>query len=79
MRSRRLRPSRPESLYQLARYFRERGENHTSLLFSEAGMRLPPPADQLFVDDYICKLGLKEEFSICAYYDLARRRRGAAV
>lgn len=74
-----LRPSRPESLYELAKFHRERGENHVSMLFSEAGMRLPHPTDQLFVDDYVCKSGLKEEFAICAYYDPTRRKHGAAV
>jgi glycosyltransferase involved in cell wall biosynthesis len=76
----RLRPHRVEVLYDLAKYFRERGENHTSLLFSEPGMLVPPPqADQLFINDYVFKSGLKEEFAICAYYDPARRERGAKL
>lgn len=72
-----MRPSRAETLYDLARFFRERGDNHASLLFSEAGMALPLPKDQLFVNDYIYKDGLREEFAICAYYDERKRQRGA--
>jgi glycosyltransferase involved in cell wall biosynthesis len=73
-----VRPRRAEVLYELAKDFRGRGENETSLLFSEAGMQVPYPAtDLLFVDDYAYRSGLKEEFAICAYYDERRRSRGA--
>jgi len=75
-----LRPARAESLCDLARYFRERGENHVSLLFAEAGLQLPyPKNDRLFVDDHVYRTGLKEEFAICAYYDEHRRQRGAKI
>jgi glycosyltransferase involved in cell wall biosynthesis len=74
------RPHRGEPLYDLAKYFRERGENHTSLLFSEAGLAIPPPeTDQLFVNDYVHSVGLKEEFAICAFYDKGKRDRGAKI
>jgi glycosyltransferase involved in cell wall biosynthesis len=74
----RMRPHRAEVLYELAKHFRERGDNHASLLFSETGMRVPfPDKDLLFVNTYAYKSGLKEEFSICAYYDERRRRSGA--
>ena len=73
-----MRPQRAEVLYELAKDFRERGENESSLLFSEAGMQLRHPAtDLLFVNDYVYKSGLREEFSICAYYVANRRKRGA--
>jgi hypothetical protein len=42
-------------------------------------MRLPSTTDQLFVDDHVCKSGLKEEFAICSYYDPLRRDRGAKI
>jgi glycosyltransferase involved in cell wall biosynthesis len=71
-----MRPQRLESLHELARIFRERGENYSSLLFSEAGLPvLQPKGDILFVNDYAPK-GLREEFAICAYYDPHRRSRG---
>lgn len=62
------RPSRAESLYDIAKYFREKGENAASLIFSEAGMKLPVSTDALFVNDYVYRQGLKDEFSICAFY-----------
>jgi glycosyltransferase involved in cell wall biosynthesis len=76
----RLRPSRVESLYDLAKYFRERGDNHISLLFSEPGMSVPFPRDDLlFVNEYVYRVGLKEEFAVCAYYDPRKRTEGAKV
>jgi glycosyltransferase involved in cell wall biosynthesis len=72
-----MRPQRAEMLYELARFFRERGENFASLLFSETGMRLLlPEHDLLFVNDWVYDRGLKEEFSICAYYSERHRRTG---
>jgi hypothetical protein len=76
----RMRPQRAETLYELARHFRLRGDNFVSLLFTEAGLQLPyPKDDHLFVDAYAHRDGMKEEFAICAYYDPLRRRRGATV
>jgi glycosyltransferase involved in cell wall biosynthesis len=75
-----LRPHRAETLYDLARYFRERGENHSSLLFSEAGMDPQPHTDQLFVNKYAASTGMREDFAICAYYAGGKiRDRGAQV
>lgn len=75
-----LRPQRAESLYDLAKYYRFKGENYVSLLFSEAGMKIPKPKhDLLFINDYVYDTGLREEFAICAYYDEAKRWHGAAV
>jgi len=76
----RLRPHRVESLYHLARHFRERGDNYSSVLFSQAGLVVPYPRDDLlFIDNYVYDTGLKEEFVICAYYDPVRRQRGQWV
>lgn len=80
LRAHEMRPHRVEVLYDLAKHFRLRGDNLTSLLFSDLGARVPDArGDMLFVNSYVYTTGLKEEFSICAYYDLARRGRGAAV
>lgn len=75
-----MRPQRAETLYDLAKMFRERGgSNFRSLLFSVAGLESVRPNDMLFVNDYVYRTGLKEEFSICAYYDPSRQRRGAEI
>jgi glycosyltransferase involved in cell wall biosynthesis len=73
-----MRPARAEPLVELAKHYRERGDNHASLLFSTAAMALPYPKDDLlFVDDYACRHGAKDEFAICAYYEPTLRPRGA--
>jgi len=73
------RPSRSESLYDIAKYFREKGENYASVLFSEPGMKIPLSTDGLFVNDYVYKQGHKDEFAICAYYLDGRRADGFRV
>lgn len=73
-----MRPQRAEVLYELAKDFRGRGDNQSSLLFSEAGLQVRHPAtDLLFVNDWVYQSGLREEFAICAYYDERKRSRGA--
>ena len=68
-----MRPSRAEALYDLAKHFREKGKNHTSLLFSEPGLLMSRPGDRLFVNEYPYKVGFKEEYAICGFYDSSRR------
>ena len=65
-----MRPGRAEVLYDLAHYYRERGENHMALLFAGAGGDIPyPQDDQLFVNNFVYETGFDEELSICCYYD----------
>lgn len=73
-----MRPARAEVLYELAQFFRVRGDNPASLLFSEVGLRVPyPKNDLLFVNEWIYKSGLREEFAISGYY--SDRHRAAAA
>jgi len=74
-----MRPSRAETLCDLAKFFREKGDNHVSLLFSVPGMLKPRPNDYLFVAETTYKSEIKEEFAISAYYDPTLRKNGAIV
>lgn len=63
-----MRPSRAESLYDLAKHYREKGENHTALMLIKEGGQIPFPKDLLFISDFVYKYGFREEFSIAGFY-----------
>src|SRR5258708_237022 len=64
-----MRPRRAETLYDLAKHFREKGENASALLFAERGLAMKRPDDVLFVNDFVYSHGLGYEYSIAAFYD----------
>ena len=74
------RPHRKEPLYDLAKHFREKdGFQHVSLLFSEPALDAKHTGDALFVNDYAYAAGIKDEFSICAFYDPEKREKGFSI
>lgn len=74
-----MRPVRAEPLYDLAKHYREKGDNPAGALFAEAGMAVPRPKDALFVNDYIYDVGCREEFAITAFYVPRRKAAGFKV
>ncbi len=73
------RPCRAEPLYDLAKHFREKGDNHTAMIFIERGMAIPRPDDRLFVNDWVYSHGFREELSIAGWYSEADRERAGRV
>jgi glycosyltransferase involved in cell wall biosynthesis len=62
-------PKRSESLYELAKYYREVGKNRLSQIFCEAGSAIPYPKDDVLFIKKACYEHLFEyEHSINSYY-----------
>jgi glycosyltransferase involved in cell wall biosynthesis/DNA-binding transcriptional regulator/RsmH inhibitor MraZ len=70
------RPTRVEPLYELAKAYRERGQNLAGLMFAKAGLKHQRPDDLLFINDFAYEHGMLYEYSIMAFYDPAERQRG---
>lgn len=64
-----MRPSRAETLYDLAKHYREKPNMQaTALMFAKKAMEIPPSKDFLFVNDYVYTTGCREEVSITSFY-----------
>jgi glycosyltransferase involved in cell wall biosynthesis len=74
-----MRPSRSESLYRLAHYYRNKGENGLATMYAETAMNTPTPTDALFVDKFQTVTGPQEEFAISGFYIDWKRKAAAAV
>ena len=73
-----MRPERAEPLYDLAKFYREAGNNRASVLFSKAALSLPVPSPNsaLFVENPVYQWGIEYEYSIAAFYDERERAAG---
>lgn len=60
------RPQRVEPLYRLASGLRERGAYRTAYSFAREGRRIGPPADELFVIEWMYDFGIECEYAILA-------------
>jgi tetratricopeptide (TPR) repeat protein len=63
-----LRPQRAEPLYELASGFRQREQYAAAHLFAERALRIPLPADHLFVHPWVYAWGVRFEYSVAAYW-----------
>jgi hypothetical protein len=69
------RPTRAESLYKLAKYFRERGDHYKAYHYALIGKKVPLSSDSLFIETNVYTDLFDYEETICLYY-LNRKREG---
>ena len=70
-----LRPGRAESLYKLAKYFREKGQHHKAYQYVLMGKSIPLSKDSLFIEMPVYTDLFHYEETICLYY-LNRKAEG---
>jgi tetratricopeptide (TPR) repeat protein len=75
LRARAFRPGRAESVYKLAKYFREKGDHYKSYHYIQMGKDIPLSQDSLFIETPIYSGLFAYEASIVLYY-LDRKREG---
>lgn len=63
-----MRPSRAETMHDLANYYRKKGNNPLAAMFARNGMAIEHTKDALFVNDYAYSVGCAEEFAISGFY-----------
>lgn len=63
-----LRTTRAEPLFELARYYRQKGGYAMATLFAKAGLQTPRPDDRLFVIDSIYSWRLLDELAVGAHW-----------
>ncbi len=62
------RPSRAESLYRLSNMFNVEKKYNLAYLYSEIGINIPYPKDNLFIERPVYEYLLLFEYSICTYW-----------
>lgn len=70
-----LRPGRAESLYKLAKYFREKGQHYKAYQYILMGRDIPLSKDSLFIEIPVYTELFHYEETICLYY-LNRKAEG---
>lgn len=64
-----LNPARAESLQEISRYYRSKGQHHLAYAFAKMGARIPYPSQQvLFISHSVYQYLFDEDISISAYY-----------
>lgn len=63
----RYRPTRAESLFNVARYLRTRGENVQARAFARIAADIPKPADRLFVESGIYRWRIHDVLAMCEF------------
>lgn len=75
-----MRPNRLEPIYDLAKHYREKPTHqHVVTMLTEPHLNAPFPTDMLFVDTHTYTTGLREEFSIAAWYVPEKRAHGFKI
>ena len=62
--------SRSETIYEICKYYREKGKNKLAMAFCKLGMDIPyPENDSLFIHKDVYDTGFDYELSILGYYN----------
>lgn len=62
------RPTRLEPLYKLGKYYRDRDQHWTALLYFRTALTLPQPSDVLFVDEGMYRYHLPSDLGVSAFF-----------
>ena len=63
-------PQRSETIYEITKYYREKGKNKIGMVFCQLGKSIPyPKNDSLFIHTDVYETGFDYELSILGYYN----------
>jgi glycosyltransferase involved in cell wall biosynthesis len=72
------RPHRLEALHPIVAYYRAKDQYHTAILLGENALKLPFPADRLFVEPDVYEWRLRDELGV-AYYWVGRYAKSIRI